>query len=84
MEGFKMSKFKPEQFISGTIICDNCHREIKWRYNIPLKEYGIYTGSYHTDTIFASKLDKHDDSNNTFYVRCRNCDKKNYFEYKVD
>ena len=76
-----MYKFRQEQFISGTIICDNCNMEIKWRYNIPLKEYGIYTGSYPTDTVFASKINNH---NNRYCVRCKNCDKINYFEYEAD
>lgn len=78
-----MYKFKQEQFISGTIICDNCNMEIKWRYNIPLKEYGIYTGSYPTDIVFASKVDNHNKNYNTYCVRCKNCDKINYFEYEV-
>lgn len=81
MEGLTMYEFKSEQFIEGTIKCGNCHIEIKWRYNIPLKEYGIYTGSYSTDIVFASKLNKHNDNDHTYCVRCRNCDKKNYFEY---
>ena len=76
-----MYNLKPEQFILGTITCDNCHMVIKWRYNIPLKEYGIYTGSYPADIVFASKLNKNDDSDNTYFVRCRICDKKNYFQF---
>lgn len=79
-----MHDFKPEKFITGIIICDNCHTEIKWRYNIPLKEYGIYTGSFTTDIVFATKSNKHDDNDDTYCVRCRNCDKKNYFEYIME
>ena len=76
-----MYQIKPEKIISGIIKCDNCNSEIKWHYIIRSKEFGMYIGSYPTDTLSASKLNKEDDSDNTYFVRCRNCDKKNYFQY---
>lgn len=76
-----MYNIKPEKTITGTIKCENCSAEIKWHYIIRSKEDGIYSGSYPTDTTSASKLDKHNDSDYTYYVRCRNCDRKNYFQY---
>lgn len=76
-----MYNTKPEKTITGAIKCENCGAEIKWHYIIRSKEYGIYSGSYPTDTTPASKLDKHNDSDNMYHVRCHNCDKKNYFQY---
>jgi len=75
-----MYNIKPEKTIIGTITCENCGAEIKWHYIIHPKEYGIYSGSYPTDTIPAFKLGKYNDGDNMYYVRCRNCDKKNYFQ----
>ena len=79
-----MYELKPEQSISGMIKCDRCNAEIKWRYRIPLKEYGIYTSSYPTDTIFASKIEKNNNSDNIYCVRCRKCDKLIRFEYNKE
>lgn len=75
-----MHEFKPEQSISGEILCDKCNTKIKWCYRIPPKNYGIYISGYSTDTIFASKLDKNNDDN-TYCVRCRNCDRLIQFKY---
>ncbi len=77
-------EYKEEKFISGTITCNNCHMKIKWRYKFPLKEYGIYVGNYPTDIVFASKAEKYNDSDDMYCVRCRNCDRKNYFEYTME
>ena len=74
-----MYQIKPERTITGIIKCDNCGTEIKWHYIIRAKEFGIYLNSYPADTVSASKLNKDNDSDNTYFVRCRNCDKKNYF-----
>lgn len=76
-----MYEFKPEQSISGIIKCDKCNTNIKWCYRITPKEYGIYISGYPTDTIFASKLDKNNDDDNTYCVRCRNCDRLIQFKY---
>lgn len=76
-----MYNIKPEKTIIGRINCENCGMEIKWHYIIRSREYGVYLNSYPTDTIPACKLNKDDDSDNTYFVRCRNCDKKNYFQY---
>ena len=76
-----MYRIKPEKTITGKIKCENCRAEIKWHYIIREKEFGIYLNSYPTDTVSASKLNKDDDSDNTYFVRCKNCDKKNYFQY---
>lgn len=76
-----MYNIRPEKTITGKIKCKNCGAEIKWHYIIHAKEFGIYLNSYPTDTASASKLNKDDDSDNTYFVRCKNCDKKNYFQY---
>lgn len=44
----------------------------------------MYIGSYPSDSVSASKLDKNSDTDNKYCVRCRNCDKTNYFEYSED
>ena len=76
-----MYNIRPEKTITGKIKCKNCGAEIKWHYIIRAKEFGIYLNGYPTDTASASKLNRDDDSDATYYVRCRNCDKKNYFQY---
>lgn len=74
-----MYNIKPDKFISGTTICDNCHTQINWRYRIHPKECGLYIGTYTDNDIFAYKQNVHDDNDNTYCVRCRKCDKINIF-----
>lgn len=76
-----MYDIKPDPFIEGTIVCDNCCARIKWRYNIPKKEFGMYIGEYTDDIAFASQCD---DKNNKYRVKCKNCDKVNCFEYNIE
>ena len=83
-ESLKMYDIKPEKMLSGIIKCTNCNLEIKWHYIIHPKEFGMYIGSYPSNSVTASKLDKNNDSNNKYCVKCRNCDKMNYFEYRED
>lgn len=83
-ENPKMYNIKPEKILSGIIKCTKCNSEIKWHYIIHPKEFGMYIGSYPSDSISASKLDKSNDSDNKYRVRCLNCDKINYFEYRDD
>lgn len=75
-----MYNLKPEESISGIIKCNNCGTEIKWCYRIPPKEYGMYAASYPTDIVFASKVRK-DVNDNTYCIRCKNCDKLIDFQY---
>lgn len=79
-----MYNIKPEKMISGIIKCEECNSEIKWHYIIHPKEFGMYIGSYPSDSISALKLNKNDGTGNKLTVRCRNCDKINYFEYMDD
>lgn len=79
-----MYNIKLEKIISGIIKCDNCKAEIKWHYIIHPKEFGMYIGSYPSDSMAASKLDKNNDTDNRYSVRCRKCDKINLFEYGED
>lgn len=79
-----MYNIKSEKMLSGIIKCTNCNSEIKWHYIIHPKEFGMYIGSYPLDSVSASKLDKNNDSDNKYCVRCRDCDKINHFEYRED
>lgn len=79
-----MYDIKPEKILSGIIKCTNCNLEIKWHYIIHPKEFGMYIGSYPSDSVSASKLDRNNDFDNKYCVRCSNCNKMNYFEYKED
>ncbi len=78
-----MYNIKPEKILSGIIKCTNCNSEIKWHYIIRSKEFGMYIGSYPSDSISASKIDKNK-GDNKYCVRCQSCDKINYFEYVED
>lgn len=79
-----MYNIKSEKMISGIIKCEKCNSEIKWHYIVHPKEFGMYIGSYPSDSISASKLYKNDDTDNKYTVRCGNCDKINCFEYVGD
>lgn len=79
-----MYNIKSEKMISGIIKCEKCNSKIKWHYIVHPKEFGMHIGSYPSDSISASKLDENDGIDNTYTVRCRNCDKINSFEYVGD